>query len=66
MLSNALFKVDIEIGFGQLGQVIEWASNYCSNNWSYDIIESAGKDAGTYRFYFDEKTDYVNFIMWKT
>lgn len=66
MLTNSLFKIDIEIGFGQLGPVIAWASNCCSNNWSYDIIESAGRDAGMYRFYFDEETDYVNFILWKT
>lgn len=66
MLPNALFKIDVVIGFGQLGHTIEWAGTNCSNNWSYDTIETAGKDGGVYRFYFDEKTDYVNFVLWKT
>ncbi len=65
MLLDTSYKVDIVINFGQLGPLIEWASDYCSNAWSYDIIESAGRDAGIYRFYFDEETDYVNFILWK-
>jgi hypothetical protein len=45
---------------------VEWAKENCTNNWNYEIIESAGKDAGIYRFYFVEEIDYIKFTLWKT
>lgn len=65
MLLDTQYKSDIVVGFGQLGPLVEWVKENCTNNWNYEIIESAGKDAGTYRFYFCEQNDYVKFLLWK-
>lgn len=66
MLQDTWYKIDIEVGFGELSPMIEWVKHNCTNNWNYEIIESAGKDAGIYKFYFKEDCDAVAFTLWKT
>jgi len=64
MLLSMKYNTNIKIGFGELKPMIEWCDKNCKE-WGYSIIEAAGRDAGTYQFYFDKETDYVNFILWK-
>jgi hypothetical protein len=66
LLTDTQHKIDLNIGYGGLGPIVEWAKENCTNNWNYEIIESAGRDAGIYRFYFVEEIDYIKFTLWKT
>ena len=65
MLQDTWHKIDTIIKFGELGPIVEWVNKNCTNNWNYDILESAGRDAGIYRFYFREDRDAVAFTLWK-
>jgi hypothetical protein len=58
------YNTNIKIGFGELKPMISWCDNNCKD-WGYAIIESAGQDAGTYQFFFENEKDYINFILWK-
>lgn len=58
------YNTNIKIGFGELKLMIDWCDTNCKE-WGYSVIESAGRDAGTYQFFFDEERDYINFILWK-
>jgi hypothetical protein len=58
------YNTKIKIGFGELKPMISWCDNNCKD-WGYAIIESAGQDAGTYQFFFENEKDYINFILWK-
>ena len=66
MIQDNLYKTDIVIGFGELGSIVTWICENCSDNWNYEVLVSAGKDAGLYRFQFQEDIDYVKFTLWKT
>lgn len=66
MLQDTWHKVEISLGYGELNPIIKWAENNCTNNWNYEIIVSAGKEAGLYRFFFKEDRDAVAFTIWKT
>jgi hypothetical protein len=65
MLQDVWHKIDIEVGFGELGPLIDWVDTNCSNNWNYEVLATAGRDAGVYRFNFRDDRDYVNFMLWK-
>ena len=65
MLQDTWHKIDVEIGYGELGPIVDWVNQNCSNNWNYEIIEQAGKQAGSYRFYFRDDRDAVAFTIWK-
>lgn len=65
MLPNSLYKTDIEINYGNLKPMLSWCESNCVNEWSYEVVETAGQRAGVYRFYFNEEKDYVNFTLWK-
>ena len=65
MLIGTQHNIDINLTFGELGPLVEWASQNCTNNWNYEIIDSAGRDAGLYRFHFEEEIDFVKFTLWK-
>ena len=64
MLLSMKYNTNIKIGFGELKPMISWCDNNCKD-WGYAIIESAGQDAGTYQFFFENEKDYINFILWK-
>lgn len=66
MLQDTWHKIEVEVGFGELSHMIDWVNVNCTNNWNYEIIESAGRDAGQYKFYFKENKDAVAFTLWKT
>lgn len=66
MLQDTWHKIEVSLNYGELGPVLVWVNQNCTNNWNYDIIESAGKGAGTYKFYFKEDKDAVAFTLWKT
>jgi hypothetical protein len=46
--------------------MIEWVNRNCTNNWNYDIIDSAGREKGSYKFYFKDERDAVAFSLWKS
>jgi hypothetical protein len=65
MLQDTWNKVDVNLGYGELGAIVEWAKSNCTNNWNYEIIEQAGNEAGSYRFYFRDDKDAFAFTLWK-
>ncbi len=58
-------EVEVHLKFGELKPMIEWVKEHCTNNWNYEILESAGSNDGTYKFNFYSEEDYFKFIMWK-
>jgi hypothetical protein len=66
MLQDTWHKIEVGLNFGELNPLLKWVEEHCSSNWNYEIIESAGRDAGIYRFYFREDRDAVAFTLWKT
>ena len=65
MITDDAFKTDIDIQFGGLSEMVGWCQTNCDGDWSYRVIEYAGKEAGSYQFNFENKIDYVNFVLWK-
>lgn len=65
MLQDTWHKIEVNIGFGELGPLLEWVKSNCTNNWNYEILATGGKDAGVYKFYFKEDRDAVAFTLWK-
>lgn len=66
MLQDTWHQIEVHLGYGELTPIIEWAKRNCANNWNYDIIDSAGRDKGTYKFYFKDDRDAVAFTLWKS
>jgi len=64
MLLSMKHNTNIQVGFGELKPIIDWCDRNCEE-WGYAVIESAGRDAGIYQFFFDKERDYINFILWK-
>ena len=58
-------EAEVHLRFGELKPMIDWVKENCTNNWNYEIIESAGNSDGTYKFNFYSEEDYFKFIMWK-
>lgn len=65
MLTEDSYKTDISIEFGGLSPMVSWCQTNCNGDWSYKVIEYAGKEDGQYQFNFENQKDYVNFILWK-
>jgi hypothetical protein len=67
MSTNTLkrHEAEVHLRFGELKPMIEWVKEHCTNNWNYEILESAGSSDGTYKFNFYSEEDYFKFIMWK-
>lgn len=63
---NHIKTIDINIKFGELGEIIRWCQHNTSDDWWYEMGDPAGAYPGNYRFYFDNEKDYVNFLLWKT
>lgn len=58
-------EAKVNLQFGELDPLIEWVKNHCTGNWNYEILESAGRNVGEYRFNFYSEEDYFKFILWK-
>lgn len=58
-------EAEVHLEFGELAPLIEWVKDHCTNNWNYEILESAGRNVGTYKFNFYSEEDYFKFILWK-
>jgi len=58
-------KVAIEIEWGHLQQVVSWCQSNCVGNWAYNPDLLAGKEKGSYFFYFEDESDYINFLLFK-
>ena len=65
MLQDTWHKIEIGLSYGELTPLLEWVEKNCTSNWNYDIIESAGREAGIYHFFFKEDKDAVAFTLWK-
>lgn len=65
ILVNNDFSVEIDIKFGELNSVMQWCQRNCESEWGYLVLDSAGEEAGTYKFEFSTETDLINFILWK-
>jgi hypothetical protein len=65
MLINTKLKADIIINFGELSGMVSWLERNCTNEWGYECIQPAGRDAGIYEFYFESEKDLVAFRIWK-
>lgn len=66
MSTNTLYQTKISIQYGSLKETIEWCDKYCTDEWFYIIIDSAGADPGTYSFQFKSEKDFMTFLFWKT
>jgi hypothetical protein len=65
MLLNTKLKADIFIEFGELRPMVDWLERNCTDEWGYECVQPAGRDAGIYEFYFESEKDLVAFKMWK-
>jgi hypothetical protein len=65
MSPNTQYKTEIIIGYGKLKPIIEWCEIHCKCDWGYNCQIPAGRDGGLYDFYFENESDYINFILWK-
>lgn len=59
------YSVLINLKFGELTGLINWCQLACGKKWDYRIVDMAGSLPGEYEFNFTDKTDYINFILWK-
>jgi len=65
MLQTINHKVNIEIDFGQLSNIIDWCEKHCIGNWAFTPKAYGGEEAGNYDFFFEDNKDYINFLLWK-
>jgi hypothetical protein len=65
MLLNTKRKAEIIIDFGELRSMVSWLERNCSDEWGYECIQPAGREAGIYEFYFESEKDLVAFTIWK-
>jgi len=59
-------KVEVGLNYGELTPLIKWCERNCTNEWSYEQLFPAGRDAGLYEFYFENEKDLIAFTIWKT
>jgi hypothetical protein len=59
------YSTDIDIQFGELSAMVGWCQDNCADDWGYKVIDYAGLDPGKYQFNFENKADFINFILWK-
>lgn len=65
MLLDINNKVEIDIEFGKLKPLLNWCEKNCTGEWKYNIIDPAGDMVGQYTFFFEDKNDKLNFILWQ-
>ena len=66
MLPSIQSRVNVNLDFGELKPILSWCENNCTGEWTYFIKEPAGQNKGEYEFYFENDSDKVKFILWKT
>lgn len=66
MLPSIQNKVEIQLGFGELKSILSWCEDNCTGEWVYLQLAPAGQGKGEYEFYFEDDSDKVKFIIWKT
>lgn len=59
-------RVEIELSFGELKPLLHWCEHNCTGEWAYSQLQPAGQGKGEYEFYFEDESDMVKFILWKT
>jgi hypothetical protein len=63
--NNHINAIDIDLKFGELGDIVRWCQHNTIEDWWYEIASIAGDAPGNYKFYFNNERDYINFILWK-
>ncbi len=58
------YDVEIELPYGKLQGMIDWCDTNISHVWHYEVLNTAGKDSGSYRFCFRSDIDYTKFLIW--
>lgn len=59
----AAHKVNIEVPYGQLSQIVDWCERNCADDWRF--MEDINNQWGGYTFLFESERDYVAFLIWK-
>ena len=58
-------SITVSATYGSLEPIIDWCKKFCVSQWGWQVVETAGSTPGEYRFYFEDRDDYINFIMWQ-
>lgn len=53
------FKTEVTFPFGKLNDMIDWCKKNCEGEWKF------GDSAKGYTFYFENESDYINFLLIK-
>jgi len=59
-------RIKVDLQFGELKPILRWCEDNCTGEWTFLQIQPAGQGKGEYEFYFEDDSDKVKFIMWKT
>jgi hypothetical protein len=63
MQHESWLKVEVKLDYGSLRPTLLWANSHIVGRWSYEVLEEAGNEAGTYRFYFLDSRDALTFSL---
>jgi hypothetical protein len=60
-----MYNTDITLSYGKLDDVLDWCNKNCVDQWTFKVLDPAGSEPGNYNFIFEDKKDYVNFLLWE-
>lgn len=64
MINAFLYKISINIKFGNLDPVIQWCKQFCMGEWNFRMDSFAGFNTpGVYDFWFQDERDYLRFTL---
>lgn len=64
-ITNNNFNAELKIEFGKLETIVKWCSQNCLQDWGYEVLYPAGREEGEYKFFFIDRDDYINFLLWQ-
>lgn len=64
-LDKTYFNTNVSLDFGDLGKILDWCKENCSDEWGYKVLYPAGQEQGQYEFLFSNQHDLINFILWQ-
>lgn len=59
------YNTEIQASYGNLAPLVDWCQRNCNQDWQFTLDEPAGSTNGIYHFYFADRRDYVNFLLFK-
>lgn len=63
MQHESWLHIDLKLNYGELRPTLSWTTTHIPGKWSYEVLEQAGDEAGTYRFYFLDSRDALTFSL---